>query len=48
MKSIAMSNNKGEVGKTAVLCNLIGYLCQKMSKRVLVIDADPQSPPPIL
>lgn len=42
MKSIAMFNNKGGVGKTAVLCNLAGYLGQKMSKRVLVIDTDPQ------
>ena len=42
MKSIAMFNNKGGVGKTTVLCNLAGYLCQKMQKRVLVIDADPQ------
>lgn len=42
MKSIAMFNNKGGVGKTTVLCNLAGYLCQKMNKKVLVIDADPQ------
>lgn len=42
VKSIAMFNNKGGVGKTTVLCNLAGYLCQKMDKKVLVIDADPQ------
>lgn len=33
---------QGGVGKTTVLCNLAGYLCQKMNKKVLVIDADPQ------
>lgn len=42
MKSVAMFNNKGGVGKTTVLCNLAGYLSQKMHKKVLVVDADPQ------
>lgn len=42
MKSIAMFNNKGGVGKTTVLCNLAGYLSQIMDKKVLVVDADPQ------
>lgn len=42
MKSIAVFNNKGGVGKTTLLCNLASYLKIKKDKRVLVIDADPQ------
>ncbi|MBR0239331.1 MAG: ParA family protein [Thermoguttaceae bacterium] len=42
MKSIAVFNNKGGVGKTTLLCNLAGYLCKKKKKKILVIDADPQ------
>ena len=42
MKSIAIFNNKGGVGKTTLLCNLASYLKIKKNKRVLVIDADPQ------
>lgn len=42
MKSIAFFNNKGGVGKTTLLCNMAGYLCKKLGKKVLVIDADPQ------
>lgn len=42
MKSIAVFNNKGGVGKTTLLCNLAAYLQKKLARRVLVIDADPQ------
>ncbi|MEI7827910.1 MAG: AAA family ATPase [Euryarchaeota archaeon] len=42
MKSIAIFNNKGGVGKTTFLCNIAGFLALKMHKRVLVLDADPQ------
>lgn len=42
MKSIALFNNKGGVGKTTLLCNLASYFQTKLHKKVLVIDADPQ------
>lgn len=42
MKSIAVFNNKGGVGKTTLLCNLAAFLAIGCDKRVLVIDADPQ------
>lgn len=42
MKSIAIFNNKGGVGKTTLLCNLASYLKKYEGKRVLIVDADPQ------
>ena len=42
VRSIAVFNNKGGVGKTTLLCNLAAYLAIGRHKRVLVIDADPQ------
>jgi cellulose biosynthesis protein BcsQ len=43
MKSIAFFTNKGGVGKTTLLCNLAGYLSKFYGKRILVVDADPQT-----
>jgi cellulose biosynthesis protein BcsQ len=42
MKSIVFFNNKGGVGKTTLTCNVVSYLTKYRSKRVLLIDADPQ------
>lgn len=42
MKSIVFFNNKGGVGKTTLVCNLISYINQNKGKRALLIDADPQ------
>ena len=43
MKSIAFFNNKGGVGKTTLLCNLASYMAKHHGKKVLIVDADPQS-----
>jgi cellulose biosynthesis protein BcsQ len=42
MISVAMFNNKGGVGKTTLTCNIASYFATRKSKRVLVIDCDPQ------
>lgn len=42
MKSVAMFNNKGGVGKTTLTCNLASYVANITNLRVLVIDCDPQ------
>lgn len=42
MKSLAMFNNKGGVGKTTLTCNLASYIASEFGKRVLVVDCDPQ------
>jgi len=42
MKTIAMFNNKGGVGKTTLVCNTANYYAKVLNKKVLLIDADPQ------
>lgn len=43
MVSISIFNNKGGVGKTTLLCNIAAYLKINKRKKVIIIDADPQS-----
>jgi cellulose biosynthesis protein BcsQ len=43
MHSIALFNNKGGVGKTTLACNIASYLSTKGKKKVIIVDADPQS-----
>ncbi len=42
MKSVAMFNNKGGVGKTTLTCNLASFIAEEFGKKVLVLDCDPQ------
>src|ERR1700733_11785525 len=42
MKTVAMFNNKGGVGKTTLTCNLASYIASEFQKHVLVVDCDPQ------
>jgi len=42
MKSVAMFNNKGGVGKTTLTCNLASFIATTYKLRVLVVDCDPQ------
>lgn len=42
MKVITFFNNKGGVGKTTTIVNLASYLSIHKSKRILLVDLDPQ------
>lgn len=42
MRSVAMFNNKGGVGKTTLTCNLASFLAVERGKKVVVVDCDPQ------
>lgn len=41
-KVVSFSNQKGGVGKTTSCVNIAAQIAKKMSKRVLIIDMDPQ------
>lgn len=43
MKTIAIFNNKGGVGKTTFCANLATHFAKNHNKRVLVLDLDPQA-----
>ena len=43
MKTVAIFNNKGGVGKTTFCANLAAHMALKHGKRVLVLDLDPQA-----
>jgi len=45
MKTVALYNLKGGVGKTAAAVNL-AYLATEYGHRVLLWDLDPRGPPP--
>nr|WP_303392048.1 AAA family ATPase [Bacteroides intestinalis] len=42
MEVISLINMKGGVGKTTVAINIAHYIAEKLNKRVLIIDVDPQ------
>mgnify|MGYP003410432990 FL=1 len=42
MKTIALFNNKGGVGKTTIATSL-AYQLSRQEKKVLIVDLDPQS-----
>lgn len=42
MKTIAIMNVKGGVGKTITACNMAHILAKDYNQRVLLVDADPQ------
>lgn len=43
MEVISFFNNKGGVGKTTLSINIASYIAKNKSKKILFIDADPQS-----
>lgn len=43
MKTVAIFNNKGGVGKTTFCANLAAHMALKYNKKVLVLDLDPQA-----